>query len=125
MNQLCNYIDIAPLSSVESINGQQVTFKTGKSFDRITSEVTPEWTENPSRSDAGTMYKQTFRMVADKLTDQLKQRYPVNLKVVAMLYDDNGSHLMGNHNQPARITIIPNPDTDSIQLSRDTTQQIY
>lgn len=125
MNQLCNYIDLVPLTDVDHIENSTVFLKAGKTYDRITSEVSPTWTENPSRSDAGTLFDQNLRIVSDKLSEPLKTKYPVNLPVVAVIYDDEGNHVIGNFDQLARITIIPNPHTDSVQIARKTTEAIY
>lgn len=125
MNQICNYIDLVPLSQVEAIENNTIVLKSGYKSDRILSEVSVQWNETPSVSSAGVVYNQTLRLVSPKLTPELKAKYPVTLPVAVIMYDDQGSHVIGDLSELARITTVPNPDTDSIQIACNRTTPIY
>ena len=124
-NHLCNYINLQILDNVESIEQNGVTLKPGIEWDRINSEKKPEWSEPPARSNSGTIYNQTFRIVTDKLSADVKDKYAINRPIIAILYDDDGEHIFGDFDQLARITINPTTDKESIQLSRQSTEPIY
>ena len=124
-NRICNYIDIQLLDNVESITNNIPVIKDGFTWDRIISEKSAQWIEKPSRSKSGTIYNQTLIIVSDKFTELLKNRYPVNIPVIAILYDDNGHHIFGNYDEIARIIINPGTDKDSIEITRQALKSIY
>ena len=125
IKQLCNYIDIVPLSGVQSIENNTINLKLGITVDRIRSEVTPTWSETPSTSTSGTVFNQAFRIVSNKITQDLRAKYPNTLPVVVIMYDDEGSHVLGDLSEFARITIIPSLDKDSIQIAASRTIPVY
>jgi hypothetical protein len=124
MIHLATFVKIVPFSQYTSYDGTDIT----ADVDVLTlmSGCDIKFEEKPDTSDAGTKYKQSFKIVSEKLSDTIRTMYPPNIPVVALIYtDDQQAYILGNEESKLRLTIQPTPNEDICSFYRETLTPLF
>jgi hypothetical protein len=117
--QYADYIRIVPREDVESITDGVVTLKDGKTWDLIlaTNNLIPD--EEPAEVMGNPCFKQTLKLIAEKLSSEMSLRYRFNRPAVVLLYGSDDSVLIwGSISTPVRVSLAPKPNADVLDFIR-------
>lgn len=124
MKQLANYIKIVPFHQYVSFNGTDITANVEVLI--LYSNTPIQFNEDPDNKNGNPYYKQSFQLVTDKLSANIRNMYPAKIPVVVLLYtDDQQPHILGNENSKLRLTIQPTPNEDILSFSREAEDTLF
>lgn len=125
--KLADYLKMVPLSDFKSFDGTSLITVSGSVPDHIVANNNLELADKPETGgNAGTFYKQSLRVVCDKLSDAQRKVYTARRPVVVLLFFDDGTSLLwGNSDQKLRITISPLSDADVMDFNCSSLAPIF
>lgn len=121
MKHFANYIDIYPLTSVQSIDGNTVITNDGSEPDRFVAFSSIVMNEVPSNKNGNSYYRQTASIpLSAKMNDAQRAVYTHRRPVVVMLYDDQAQPIVwGDITYRARVEVSPRLENDILEIERE------
>jgi hypothetical protein len=118
MKEFSNKLSVVPSDQVLSVVGSEVALRSGAQFDTLMTDSLVSVDVDSGSSDGGPYTNFTARAVSGKISRALRQRYFPGARVVALLFDGTaGVYVFGTPEFPARITITPDLNRDSVEIS--------
>lgn len=118
-NQLANFFEIIFKSDVFTIDGDIVTLKAGKSFDKIFVKNNVTVLDKPAVQSGNSYFQQSSKMVCPKLPTEQSGKYRSSNPVIIKLYYTDGSPLVwGSLDHPVRVQLNRQINHDILELSR-------
>lgn len=125
MKQLANYFELIPLAYIESIDGDQITFKPNFSATKFFTDNDLFFTENEKASSGNKYLEQNLPVILSNLSEIQKSvlKFPTFLLIINDT--DENTFIWGEIDLPVKKTSDNYLNTISLKFTRDSVNSLF